>query len=82
MAATEAVLTIAPRRALAIKGKTLGPDHPDTASTLNNMAVLREKQGDLAAAAALFDEVAPEERHKRLWRLLLEIRRRHYPAAD
>ena len=36
----------------------------------------------LSDAEALFAEVAPEERHKRLWRLLLEIRRRHYPELE
>ncbi len=30
-------------------------------------------------AEALFSEVEPAERHKRLWHLLLEIRQRHYP---
>jgi len=39
---------------------------------------------ELAEAEALFALIAPEERQKTLWRLLLAIRRRHYPppAAD
>lgn len=34
---------------------------------------------EIARAEALFEPIAPEERQKTLWRLLLEIRRRHYP---
>jgi len=37
---------------------------------------------ELDAARRLFLDVAPGERHKRLWRLLVEIRRRHYPQID
>jgi len=36
-------------RALAIREKTLGPEHPDTAESLNNLALLLQAQGDLAA---------------------------------
>ena len=35
-------------RALAINEKALGPDHPDTASSLNNLGYLLQAQGDLA----------------------------------
>ena len=35
------------RRALAIKEKALGPDHPDTALTLNNLAVLCKSRGSM-----------------------------------
>ena len=41
-------------RALALKEKLLGPDHPDVAMTLNNLAVLRRAQGEHAEAAALY----------------------------
>jgi Tetratricopeptide repeat len=37
-------------RALAIRGRVLGPDHHDTAQGLNNLAVLLQDQGELAAA--------------------------------
>jgi tetratricopeptide (TPR) repeat protein len=40
-------------RALAIFEKALGPDHPDTATTLNNLAFLLRAQGDFAAARPL-----------------------------
>lgn len=33
------------RRALAIQEKTLGPDHPTAATTLNNLAALLDQQG-------------------------------------
>lgn len=33
-------------RALAIREKLLGPDHPDIATSLNNLAVLGQMQGD------------------------------------
>ena len=37
-------------RALAIYEKSLGPDHPNTAFSLNNLAGLLQAQGDLAGA--------------------------------
>jgi tetratricopeptide (TPR) repeat protein len=37
-------------RALAIYEKALGPDHPDTANSLNNLGLLLQEQGDLAGA--------------------------------
>src|SRR5438094_320413 len=42
-------------RALAIDEKALGPDHPTTAPSLNNLAYLLQAQGDLAAARPLFE---------------------------
>jgi hypothetical protein len=33
----------------------LGPDHPDTATSLNYLAVLLQAQGDLAAARPLYE---------------------------
>ena len=42
-------------RALAIREKVLGPDHPDTAASLNNLACLLQDQGDLAGARPLFE---------------------------
>jgi tetratricopeptide (TPR) repeat protein len=43
------------RDALAIREKALGPEHPDTASSLNNLASLLEAQGDLEGARPLFE---------------------------
>jgi tetratricopeptide (TPR) repeat protein len=40
-------------RSLAIREKVLGPDHPDTVSSLNNLAVVIEKLGDLNASRKL-----------------------------
>src|SRR5262249_42277990 len=42
------------KRALAIQEKTLGPDHPDVATSLNNLADLYEDQGRYAEAEPLF----------------------------
>ena len=42
-------------RALAIREKALGPEHPKTAMSLNNLALLLRAQGDLAAARPLFE---------------------------
>jgi len=42
-------------RALAIREKVLGPEHPDTASGLNNLASLLRDQGDLAGARSLYE---------------------------
>ncbi len=43
------------RRALAIREKALGPQHPDTATSINNLAGLLASQGasEHPAAAAL-----------------------------
>jgi tetratricopeptide (TPR) repeat protein len=41
--------------ALAISEKTLGPEHPDTAASLNNLAVLLHDQGDYAGARPLYE---------------------------
>jgi tetratricopeptide (TPR) repeat protein len=43
------------RDALAIREKALGPEHPDTATSLNNLAVLLHDQGDLAGARPLYE---------------------------
>jgi tetratricopeptide (TPR) repeat protein len=40
-------------RALAIREPVLGSDHPDTAASLNNLALLLQAQGELAAARPL-----------------------------
>jgi tetratricopeptide (TPR) repeat protein len=42
-------------RALAIGEKALGPDHPDNATRLNNLALLLRDEGDLAAARPLYE---------------------------
>lgn len=48
----EAALPFA-RRALAIREKALGPDHPDTALSLNNLAFLHYDEGNVTEAARL-----------------------------
>ena len=40
-------------RALTIKEKSLGSDHPDTATSLNNLALLYDSQGLYAKAEPL-----------------------------
>ena len=42
------------RRAVALKEKLLGADHPDVAMTLNNLAVLLKKREKYEEAAALY----------------------------
>jgi tetratricopeptide (TPR) repeat protein len=42
-------------RALAIREKVLGPQHPATATSLNNLALLLQEQGDLAGARELYE---------------------------
>src|SRR5207245_6874055 len=42
-------------RALAINERVLGPDHPGTATGLNDLAVLHYAQGELAAARPLYE---------------------------
>jgi tetratricopeptide (TPR) repeat protein len=41
------------QRALAIREKALGPEHPDVATSLNNLAVLYQAQGRYADAELL-----------------------------
>jgi non-specific serine/threonine protein kinase/serine/threonine-protein kinase len=43
------------RRALAIQERTLGPDHPDVAATLNNLGALAWTQGRYADALPLYE---------------------------
>ena len=43
------------RAALAIRERALGPEHPGTATSLNNLALLLHDQGDLAGAQPLFE---------------------------
>ena len=42
-------------RALALREKRLGPDHPDTAETLNNFALSLREEGNYEAARALLE---------------------------
>jgi len=42
-------------RALALRERVLGPDHPDTATSLNNLAYLYQSQGSYDAARPLYD---------------------------
>jgi tetratricopeptide (TPR) repeat protein len=42
-------------RALTIRKKTLGPDHPDTAASLHNLALLLQAQGDFAEARPVYE---------------------------
>ena len=43
------------RRALAIRERVLGPEHPDTAQSLNNLGYLLGSQGDLAGARPYYE---------------------------
>ena len=57
------------KRALAIREKALGPDHPDVATSLNNLAVLYNNQGRYAdcreAAPAPFRVVGTGSHRRR-----------------
>jgi tetratricopeptide (TPR) repeat protein len=46
--------TLLLREALAIREKACGPEHPDTATSLNNLAGLLLDQGDLVGARPLY----------------------------
>lgn len=46
--------TISNGSTLAIREKTLGPEHPDTALTLNNLAMLYSNQGKYEEAVPLY----------------------------
>ncbi|MBV8381181.1 MAG: tetratricopeptide repeat protein, partial [Planctomycetaceae bacterium] len=48
--------TSAARQALAIREAALGARHPDTAQSLNNLALLLKSQGDYAAAKPLYEQ--------------------------
>src|SRR5690606_13025540 len=42
-------------RALAIREKVLGPDHPDTAQSLNNLGLLLKTMGDYGGARGYYE---------------------------
>ena len=42
------------QRALKIREKALGPEHPETAASLNNLAQLYREMGDYAKAEPLY----------------------------
>ena len=42
-------------RVLELRKKALGPDHPDTATSLNNLAELYRSMGDYAKAEPLYE---------------------------
>ena len=44
------------QEALRIRQKVLGPEHPDTATSLNNLAVLYRHMGEYAKAEPLYQE--------------------------
>lgn len=58
-------------RALVIREKLLGPEHPDTAASLNNLAEVLQDQGALAEARPLYEralaicekQLGPEHPH-------------------
>jgi Tfp pilus assembly protein PilF len=63
--------------ALAIREAALGPDHPDTATSLGNLAGVLRAQGDLAGARTRFERAlqvlrqrGPEDDEARLLRLV------------
>ena len=63
---TGARLTPKPRRLFVMHWryarKVLGPEHPDTATSLNNLAVLLQDQGDFAGARPLYRARAGDTR--------------------
>jgi eukaryotic-like serine/threonine-protein kinase len=50
------------RRALAIRQEMLGDAHPDAASSLNDLAKLRHRQGDFAGSEAMLRETLATRR--------------------
>jgi tetratricopeptide (TPR) repeat protein len=48
-----------PERALAIREKVLGEEHPDTAMSLNNLAGLLYEQGSYEEARPLLERLEP-----------------------
>jgi hypothetical protein len=55
--------TVLQREVLAIRRHTLGPDHPDTALAMFNIADVLHHEGRNAESAALFRETADIQRH-------------------
>jgi Tfp pilus assembly protein PilF len=50
---------------VAIREKVLGPEHPDTAVSLSNLAILLQAQGDLAGARPLYERALASRSGKR-----------------
>jgi CHAT domain-containing protein len=51
------------QRALAIRKKTLGSQHPETAETLNNLATLYQAAGDCAKAELMYESALAIHEH-------------------
>jgi hypothetical protein len=60
-------------RALAISEKVLGPEHPHTAVSLNDLAFSLRDQGDLAGARPLFERALAIHEKVLLGALLLQM---------
>jgi tetratricopeptide (TPR) repeat protein len=68
-------------RALVIREKVLGPEHPGTALSLNNLGALLRSQGDLAGARPYFeralaiweDQLGPDHPDTKIARRNLEL---------
>ena len=71
-------------RALAIREKALGPDHPDVAKSLNNLALLYRAQGAYERAGPLYERalairekaLGPDHPHTKMARENLAALRR------
>lgn len=55
------------KRALAIYEKVLGPDHPDVATSLNNLGFLLQAMGDLKGAKLYYERALQGPSLSRLW---------------
>jgi nephrocystin-3 len=75
-------------RALAIRERTLGPDHPDVAASLGNLAGLYQDQGDYDRAlpyyerALAIDEATPGADHLRVATSLNNLGLLHQAQGD
>ena len=69
-------------QALAISKAVLGERHPDTATSLNNLALLLEAQGDYAAAKPLFEQAMDICRHNLDLAADAETERQQMAMAD
>lgn len=55
------------KRALTIREKVLGPDHPDTATSLNNLGKLLQGMGDLKGIKSCYERALQGHSLSRLW---------------
>jgi len=68
------------RKTLSLREEALGPEHPDVADSLNNLAGLLSAQGDYAAARPLIERALKIQNAECGWRIYQSAIRHDQPS--